>query len=141
MTGILVVTHSNLGRALIDTLEFIHGGVRPERTAFVSIDIKDPPDRLLGRIKKAIRTVGKGAGVLILTDMFGGTPSNLSYSFLEENAVEVVTGVNLPMLLKAVEIRDKHALSDIAVTVSDYGRQSISRAGGILAGDENRQET
>ena len=78
------------------------------------------------------------AGVLILTDMFGGTPSNLSYSFLEEGHVEVISGVNLPMLIKAVNSREEMELSKLAVDLEAFGKKSISLASGILKGNKQK---
>ncbi len=135
MPGIIVVTHSRLGEALIDAAEFILGS-RPEAVVPVSIDLKDNPEKLREKIAGAIETVNNGKGVLILTDMFGGTPSNLSYSFLEEGKVEVLSGVNLPVLIKAINMRKKSSLPKIAKTLEDYGRKSISLASGILKGNK-----
>ena len=102
MTGILIVTHSTLGQALIESAEFILDSTI-ENIVSVSIDIKEPADSLIKKIKNGIKKVNDNGGVIIFTDMFGGTPSNLSYSFLEEGAVEVISGVNLPILLKAAK--------------------------------------
>ncbi len=101
MTGIVIVTHGKLGAALIDTAEFIKAE-RLEGVAAVSIDLNEHADKLRKKIAVAIKTVDQKQGVLILTDMFGGTPSNLSYSFLEEGRIEVISGVNLPILIKAL---------------------------------------
>ena len=99
MTGILLVTHANLGSTLIETVEFILGK-KVENLFAVSINIIEDPDTLRKKIKRGISKTRTDAGVIILTDMFGGTPSNLSYAFLEEGQVEVISGVNLPILLK-----------------------------------------
>ena len=131
MIGITIVTHRHLGDALIDTAGFILGN-KPEAVVSVSIDINEKVDTLRSDIAKAIKKVQKEEGVLVLTDMFGGTPSNLSYSFLEEGKVEVISGVNLPILIKAVGSRDKMALTDLAVHLETYGKKSISMASGIL---------
>ena len=131
MIGITIVTHRQLGDALIDAAGFILGN-QPEAVVSVSIDINDKVDALRSDIAKAIKQVQHKEGVLILTDMFGGTPSNLSYSFLEEGKVEVISGVNLPVLIKAVGSRDKMPLSDLAVHLETYGKKSISMASGIL---------
>lgn len=134
MTGILIATHADLGQALIDTVEFILAS-KVNNIAFVSIDIKEQADSLHKKIKKGIKTVQQGDdGVIIFTDMFGGTPSNLSYSFLEEGAVEVISGVNLPILLKAVNIRDRMPLSEAVTLLVEQGRKSISLASDILKG-------
>jgi len=139
MTGILVITHAGLGRSLIETVEFIMD-MKYENLAAISIDIKENPDALLKKIKNAIKKVRHGQGVIIFTDMFGGTPSNLSYSFLEEDKVEVMSGVNLPILMKAMEIRDKTPLMETVQILVEYGKRSISQASAILKGEENRRE-
>jgi PTS system mannose-specific IIA component len=135
MTGILIVTHSTLGKALIETAQLILDAPI-KNIDFVSIDIREPADALIKKIKAGIKTVNGGKGVIIFTDMFGGTPSNLSYSFLEEGAVEVISGVNLPILLKAISIRDKQELSTAAATIVAQGKKSISLASGILKGSK-----
>lgn len=137
MTGILVITHAGLGQSLIETLEFIMD-MKYENLAAISIDIKENPDALLKKIKNGIKKVRHGQGVIIFTDMFGGTPSNLSYSFLEEDKVEVMSGVNLPILMKAMEIREKTPLRETVQILVEYGKRSISQASAILKGKENR---
>jgi PTS system mannose-specific IIA component len=138
MIGILVVTHKQLGDALIEAAEFILGQ-RPAAAESISIDLKESAEKLRGKIKEAIKKVSSHDGVLIMTDMFGGTPSNLSYSFLEEGRVEVISGVNLPMLIKAVSSRNDSSLSDLATTLEAYGKRSISLASGILRGNKRSQ--
>lgn len=133
MTGILIVTHAQLGTTLIETLEFILGAPQ-KRLISISIDIKQDPENLRKRIKKGIEEVGSENGVLILTDMFGGTPSNLSYSFLEEGKVEVISGVNLPILLKAVTSREKMEMNKLTASLVEHGKRSISLASDILKG-------
>ena len=135
MIGITIVTHRQLGDALIDAAGFILGS-KPDAVVSVSIDINEKVDALRSDIAKAIKKVQQEDGVLILTDMFGGTPSNLSYSFLEEGKVEVISGVNLPILIKAVGSREKMALTDLAVHLETYGKKSISMASGILKGNK-----
>ncbi len=135
MTGILIVTHSTLGEALIESAEFILESTI-ENIVSVSIDIKEPADTLIKKIKNGIKNVNNNEGVIIFTDMFGGTPSNLSYSFLEEGAIEVISGVNLPILLKALAIREKQDLSTAAATLVEHGKKSISLASGILKGSK-----
>ena len=135
MTGILVVTHENLGQALIDSAEFILDA-KLERIYFISINIKENADDLHKKIKQGIKKLQSGKGVIILTDMFGGAPSNLSYSFLQEGSVEVISGVNLPMLIKAVSIREKMEISEAAVMLVEHGKKSISLASGILKGSK-----
>ena len=137
MIGIVIATHSQLGDALIDAAEFIIGN-RPETTVSVSINLNENVDQLRQKIVEGIKKVDQKEGVLILTDMFGGTPSNLSYSFLEEGRVEVISGVNLPMLIKAVEARKKTQLSELAVDLEAFGKKSISLASGILKGSRRK---
>jgi len=135
MTGIVVVTHSQLGDALIDAAVFILGS-RPEGVESVSIDLNEKADKLRLIIAGAIKKVKKEEGVLILTDMFGGTPSNLSYSFLEEGKVEVLSGVNLPILIRAVNTREKMDLGKLGASLEAFGKKSISLASGILKGNK-----
>jgi len=137
MIGIVIVTHSQLGDALIDAAEFILGN-RPDTMVPVSIDLKENVDKLRNKIAEAIKQVDNKKGVLILTDMFGGTPSNLSYSFLEEGKVEVISGVNLPILIKAVDIQKDMELSDLAQKLEAFGKKSISLASGILKGNKRK---
>ena len=101
MIGIVVVTHSQLGEALIEAAEFIVGS-RPEGVVSVSIDLNQNVDKLREKVAAGIKKAGREEGILLLTDMFGGTPSNISYSFLEEGRVEVLSGVNLPILVQAL---------------------------------------
>lgn len=135
MIGILVVTHCQLGDALLETAEFILGE-RPQAMVAVSIDLKENADKLRNKIADAIKQLKSDKGILILTDMFGGTPSNLSYSFLEEGRVEVISGVNLPVLIRAATARNKHGLPELAANLEAFGKKSISLASGILKGNK-----
>ncbi len=133
MIGIVVVTHANLGDSLIETVNFILGE-KQEKIVSISIDIQQNPEHLRKKIKQGIAKVLCDNGVIILTDMFGGTPSNLSYSFLEEGSVEVISGVNLPILLKAATARQKMDMETLTATLVEHGKRSISLASGILKG-------
>jgi PTS system mannose-specific IIA component len=135
MIGIVIVTHSRLGDALIEAAEFITGS-RPDRLESISIDIKQEAEKLRAKIADGIKKVDQKEGVLILTDMFGGTPSNLSYSFLEEGRVEVLSGVNLPILIRAIHLRKDTELNKLAVALETSGKKSISLASGILKGNK-----
>ena len=135
MIGVLIVTHCQLGEALIEATECIIGN-KPKSMLFVSIDINENADKLRKKIAGGIKSVDQGKGVLILTDMFGGTPSNLSYSFLEEGRVEVISGVNLPILIKAENLQTKNELSKLAKSLEAFGKKSISLASGILKGNK-----
>ncbi len=137
MIGIVIVTHSNLGEALIEASEFILGS-RPEAICAVSIDISESADKLRKKIADGLKKVDRKQGVLLLTDMFGGTPSNLSYSFLEEGRIEVLSGVNLPMVVKAVNSRENMALAEMATVLESYGKKSISLASGLLKGNKRK---
>jgi PTS system mannose-specific IIA component len=135
MTGIVLVTHSQLGEALIEATEFITGE-KSKDIVSVSIDLAESADKLRDKIAAGIKAVNRKKGILILTDMFGGTPSNLSYSFLEEGRVEVISGVNLPILLRAVTTRKEMELNELATSLEAYGKKSISLASGILKGNK-----
>ena len=135
MIGIVVVTHSQLGEALIEAAEFIVGN-RPEGVVSVSIDLNQNVDKLREKVAAGIKKAGREGGVLLLTDMFGGTPSNISYSFLEEGRVEVLSGVNLPILVHAMNSRVKMGLSELAASLETFGRKSITLASGILKGNK-----
>jgi len=135
MIGIVIVTHSHLGDALIEAGEFVLGS-RPQGVVSVSIDLNQNVDRLREKVAAAIKKVSQEQGTVILTDMFGGTPSNISYSFLEEGRIEVLSGVNLPILVHALDSREKMTLSELAASLETLGRKSISLASGILKGNK-----
>lgn len=135
MIGVLVVTHCQLGDALLEAAEFILGEA-PEAMAAVSVDLKEDADKLRNKIVDGIKKLKSEDGVLILTDMFGGTPSNLSYSFLEEGRIEVISGVNLPILIRAATARKNASLSDLATNLEAFGKKSISLASSILKGNK-----
>lgn len=130
MVGVLIVTHSALADELLLATQQIVGeiqGIEP-----ISIDPTEPVEDIRDRIKKGIKKVDRGEGVLILTDMFGGTPSNISLSFLEGGKVEVVTGVNLPMLLKLATLKDEMDLKELASYIVNYGKRNIHLASEVL---------
>lgn len=131
MVGIVLVTHGNLGAELIRTAEGIVGpfpGVQ-----VVTIEAKDSMELIRKKLEKAIAAEDQGDGVLVLTDMFGGTPANLALSFLDEHRVEVVTGVNLPMLLKLGTSREDPAtVGEVAHTITGYGQKNIVLASELL---------
>jgi len=130
MIGGVIVTHGQLANELVSAAEMIVGEIH--HIIAVSIGWHDEEDVARQEIEKAIQRVDGGSGVLLLTDMFGGTPTNIVASFLGEGSVEVVTGVNLPMVIK-LAVQDKDAtLPDLARRVTDEGRQQIRLAGDIL---------
>ncbi len=128
MIGLVVCTHANLAASLLEAAEMIVGEY-PGAVA-VGVSPADGADSIHDRIDQAVREVNFGDGVLLLCDMFGGTPSNLSLSFLAED-VEVVTGVNLPMLLKLYTHRESPLL-EVATAIQSHGRDNIRVAGQIL---------
>ncbi|MFP3869316.1 MAG: PTS sugar transporter subunit IIA [Syntrophobacteria bacterium] len=133
MVGILVVTHRRLAQELIATAELIVG--RMENCVGLSVDPDLAVEELRRQMTEAINEVDGGDGVIMLTDMFGGTPSNLSLSFLNQIGIEVVTGVNLPMLIKLAHCRENCKVDDLARLIKDYGRRSISLPTEILTKD------
>jgi PTS system mannose-specific IIA component len=135
MIGIVIVTHCQLGEAIIEAAEFIIGE-RPGSLESISIDLSENAEKLRNKISRGIKKVEGQEGVLILTDMFGGTPSNLSYSFLEEGRIEVLSGVNLPVLIQAANLREKMKLDQLASDLESFGKKSISLASGILRGNK-----
>ena len=130
MVGILVVAHGNLASSLIETAELIVGHV--EGVKACSFCQGSDVEKLRKMLKTSIKEVNTGDGVIILTDMFGGTPSNISLSFLEEQ-VEVITGVNLPMLIGAITKRENRSIKEMAQLLKESGKRNIYIASEILA--------
>jgi len=128
--GVVIVTHCGLGEQFLEALRLIVP--REQRFRAVSIAADQPVEAARASIRAAIEAVETGAGVLILTDMFGGTPSNLALSFLSEGKLEVVTGVNLPMVIKLATLQEEKALPDLAGFIKEYGRRNISVASELL---------
>ena len=130
MVGIVLVTHPHLGEEFVRSAELICGKI-PGLTT-VSIDTHRGVEGLRKEIAEAIKTVDVGEGVLILTDMFGGTPSNMSLAFLNEGQVEVITGLNLPMLIQISNSRGGLSLTELAKVVKEAGQKNINLASEIL---------
>ncbi len=131
MIGLVVATHGNLGTELLLSAQMIIGPVRNARA--VSITQESSMESIRDAIAAAIAEVVKdGHGVIIVTDMFGGTPANVSMTFLEPQEVEVLTGVNLPMLLKFFNSQENLALDELAGILKSYGQQSIALASEYL---------
>jgi PTS system mannose-specific IIA component len=130
MTGVVIVTHYRLGEEFLQALRLIVPDA-PSVQA-VSVDPKQSVDEMREAIAQALRRADTGDGVLVLTDMFGGTPSNISLSFLEEHRVEVVTGLNLPMLIKLATMTEKKPLEELAAFIKEYGQRNIRVASEIL---------
>lgn len=128
--GLLLVTHANLAQALLCSAEMIVGPMTG--CAQVEVAPDEPADDIMQRVVAAVQQVNGESGAIILTDLFGGTPSNMAMSFLNENSVEVVTGVNLPMLLEFYSRRDKLAVGALAAELQRCGREGIIVAGELL---------
>ena len=132
--GVVVVTHGQLATEFVNAAETIVGDL-PHFTA-VSIGWHDAAPDARAEIATAVGRVQDGGGVLILTDMFGGTPSNLGLTFLETDAVEVITGVNLPMVIKLAGLQNDKPLLDVARAMREQGRNAIWVASDLLRGSE-----
>jgi PTS system mannose-specific IIA component len=131
MIGVVIVAHGQLAHAFKEVTELILG---PQRNFMaVSVMAHDKVEPARKKLKHAITLVNQGEGVLILTDMFGGTPSNLSLSFLEEGNVEVLTGVNLPILIKLMSLRQEPIdFESLKEKLCIYGRERIIAASELL---------
>lgn len=129
MIGLVLVAHAGLARELLMAAEMIVG--RIEKAEAIGITAKDSVEQIRESVAGAIEKVS-GAGVIIMADMFGGTPSNMSISFLKDNVIEVITGVNLPMVIKFASDRDKSGVEELAATLKKCGLESISVAGDYL---------
>ena len=128
--SVVIVTHYRLGEEFLQALRLIV----PAAPAFqaVSIDPKQSVDEMREAIAAALRRAEQGEGVLVLTDMFGGTPSNMALSFLDEHRVEIVTGLNLPMLIKLATMTERKPLEELAAFIKEYGQRNIRVASEIL---------
>jgi mannose PTS system EIIA component len=130
MIGLVVIAHFNVAREMVAAVELIVG--KQKQFTYVDIFPDEDVDKVKHKVVNALKAVDTGGGSIILTDMFGGTPSNISLSFLEEGKVEVVTGVNLPMLIKLTTYREGQTLSDLARFITQYGQKNIYLAGDVL---------
>ena len=135
MIGVVVVTHGQLATELVNAAEMIVGDL-PQFTA-VSIGWHDDVNDAREEIVQAIERVRGAEGVLLLTDMFGGTPSNLGMTFLEKDRIEVITGVNLPMLIKLAGLVQSRDLLAVAREMRDDGRNAIWVASDLLKGEKS----
>ena len=128
----VIVSHGQVANELLSAAETIIGHVK--HITAVSIGWHDDVEAAKNEIRRAIERVSEGGGVLLMTDMFGGTPTNIASMFLKEGEVEVVTGVNLPMVIKVASQQGGESLEELARLVRDQGRQGIYLAGELLAG-------
>jgi PTS system mannose-specific IIA component len=135
--GVVIVTHYGLGEEFLQALRLIV----PDPPSFraVSVEPTQSVDEMREKISTALKETDEGAGVLILTDMFGGTPSNMSLSFLDEHHVEVVTGLNLPMLIKLATLGEQRPLEELAGFIKEYGQRNISLASELFRKPEREK--
>jgi PTS system mannose-specific IIA component len=132
MIGLVLVSHGQLATEFRSAMEHVVG--HQQQLAVVCIGPEDDMDARRGEIVAAIDTVDSGDGVVVLTDMFGGTPSNLAISAMNGTHVEVIAGINLPMLVKLAKVRGSSPLAEAVVQAQDAGRKYINVASHILAG-------
>ena len=130
MIGLLIITHCELGKEFMNAAEFIVGRIGAADT--ISITQSSESKEIRDMIEEKVANLDQGDGVIILTDMFGGTPSNIALSFLNEEKVEVLTGANLPMVIALVQNRENLSLKDLAEKAQDAGKLGISLAGKLL---------
>ena len=133
MIGLVLVTHGGLAREFIAATEHVVGA--QSNIKAVCIEPEDDLDQRRKDILAAVAEVNDGAGVIVLTDMFGGTPSNLAISIMDKADVEVIAGVNLPMLIKLASIRGDGVLADAVASAQEAGRKYINVASVLLAGE------
>ena len=131
MIGLVIVSHGNLSAELVSATEHVVG----EQTGFcaICIEAEDDIEDRREEIRRAVADNDSGSGVIILTDMFGGTPSNLAISVMTAGQVEVIAGVNLPMLIKLAEVRAHVSLSEAAEIAAEAGRKYINIASHLLS--------
>lgn len=130
MVGFVIVTHARVGEELCACAQGIVGETKG--MASVSVDFTKPVEKARGEIEQAVQAVDQGDGVIIMTDMFGGTHSNISLSFLENPMIEVLAGVNLPMLIKGISLRKAHGLSELCGLMEEQGKRGIIGASALL---------
>ena len=137
MIGILLVSHGTIAQSFLEVAREILGDA--EGIQAVGLPVTMDEEKVLEEIQKAKKSLDQGNGLLILTDMFGGTPCNLSFSFLEDDQVEVLTGMNLPMILKILSAREGVTLPELARTAMECGRENIYMAREILEQRTDKQ--
>jgi len=133
MIGIVVVTHGRLAEEFIHATEHVVGPQKNMRAVCIGPD--DDMEQRRADILAAVAAVETGKGVIVLTDMFGGTPSNLAISIMDQAKVEVIAGVNLPMLIKLASVRQKSELAAAVTAGQEAGRKYINVASKLLAGE------
>lgn len=132
MIGLVLVTHGNLAEEFKNALEHVVG--QQDAVETICIGPEDDMDRRREDIVKAVKDADQGNGVIILTDMFGGTPSNLSISVMESGGIEVIAGINLPMLIKLARVREDNDMQKSLQEAQDAGKKYINVASSLLSG-------
>ena len=135
MNGGLIVMHGKLGEELLNVLTIILG--ETANIEAISIGWYDDVEESKKKIASSLKRVDQKNGVVIFTDMFGGTPSNLSFTFQKDGSVEIITGANLPMLIKFISLQRGMSLRDVARKVVEQGRKNIHLASAILDGKKS----
>jgi len=133
LVGIVVCAHFNLAKEIVLATKLITG--KQDQMRYVNINPGEDMEKAKNELWQAIREVDSGEGVIIFTDMFGGTPCNLSLSFLEKGRIEVITGVNLPMLVKVALERERKKLEELTESITEYGQKQIYLARDIMRKD------
>ncbi len=136
MIGVIVVSHSNIGCEMVCATQRIVPDVKHMRG--VAVESNDPPESIRHLISEAIESIDQGDGMLILTDMFGGTPSNICLSFLEMDKTEVISGFNMPMLIKLANLKPNAKFGETAQFIKQYGQRNIVIASEVLAKNRKR---
>ena len=131
MIGVVIVTHGKLAEAFLAVTEHVVGP--QQQIQAIGIGPDEEAEIAHGRITAAVRDVDSGEGAVILTDMFGGTPSNVAISVMKSEGVEVIAGVNLPMLIKLMSVRGKLGLAEAVAQAQEAARKYINVAGNLLA--------
>ena len=134
MIGLVIVTHGRLAEEFVLAMEHVVGPQMGVEAICIGPD--DDMEKRRQDILDACRRVDSGAGVILLTDMFGGTPSNLAISVMEQTKAEVIAGLNLPMLIKLASVRSRQSLEDAVACAQEAGRKYISVASYVLAGEK-----
>ena len=132
MIGLVLVTHGRLASEFIVAMEHVVGP--QQQIAGICIGPEDDMEERRSQIAEAIAKADDGTGVIVLTDLFGGTPSNLAISLMKSESIEVIAGVNLPMLIKLASVRDEESLGDAVLHAQEAGRKYINVASRVLAG-------
>ena len=136
--GGVIVSHGQVANELVAAAETVVGA--QSHITAVSIGWHDDVEMAQDEIKRAVKQVSQGIGVLILTDMFGGTPTNIAAMFIKENEVEIVTGVNLPMVIKLASQNKETTLTEMAKEVEEQGKQAIHRTGKLLESQKAKKD-